>query len=321
MLVKLSLVMAVHNGGSTLPDVLLSLDSQSDKELIDEVIFIDDASTDNSREILAAYAQKRSFAIRILHHNTSMGLATTYNEGMDMCTSPFCIFMHQDILLPDPRSFHKISSSLLADKDVIAVYPTILIPEDVWRKYNFWQKSMLSRQVSRKANVFAGKFDCIRLTDLRFDADTYRTGGEDADMYFKLKKRGRLVASPLEVIHIHNMNPQFGIADFLHKEAQFGEIGGVQVRRLLPELARDVPLYIILMLFVRPGLLLMLLIPYLRYLALLLLLVFCFLYTKKVYFEYSTNPRIFLLPFVNFLGIVYYSLFFVRGWIHGKQRL
>ena len=73
--------------------------------------------------------------------------------------------------------------------------------------------------------------------------------------------------------------------------------------------------------FFREFLLLMLLVPYLRFISILLILIYSFYYTKNVYSSESNNPRIFILPFIN-ISLLFISFFYsIKGFATGKQKL
>ena len=73
--------------------------------------------------------------------------------------------------------------------------------------------------------------------------------------------------------------------------------------------------------FFREFLLLMLLVPYLRFISIFLILIYSFYYTKNVYISEYNNPRIFLLPFIN-LSLLFISFFYsIKGFATGKQKL
>lgn len=318
-----SIIMPVHNGASTLKEVLLSLEAQKNKDLVDEIIFIDDGSNDDSLTHLQEYVPKSHFKNRILIHEKAKGLAATYNDGIDACQSELFVLMHQDIILSDPMSLSKVIEPFYGQPTVVATYPVLLTPEYVWANYNFWMKCMFSRQIERKSSVFSGKFDCVIKSHLRFNSSLYRTGGEDGDFYFQLEQTGRIVPSNLEVIHIHNMHPSFSVFDLLRKECQFGEIYGVQLRRHIFYLVRahrwtsfSSPSVL-----VRLLLLISICIPYLRWCGWLGIAFFCFFYTKTVYLNCFTNWRILFLPAVTFAGMVLQSLFLLKGFVIGKQKI
>jgi len=91
--VKVSVLMPVYNGCSTLSQAIASILSQDMSEF--ELIIIDDCSTDNSALIIRQYADKDSRIIPIFHE-VNIGLAKTLNEGLNLAKSDFVARMDQD---------------------------------------------------------------------------------------------------------------------------------------------------------------------------------------------------------------------------------
>ena len=76
---KVSVVMAAYNAAATVGDALESIRSQ---RYVDwELIVVDDASTDDTREILDAFARSEPRA-RVIHRDTNGGLATCLNFAL-----------------------------------------------------------------------------------------------------------------------------------------------------------------------------------------------------------------------------------------------
>ena len=76
---KLSIIVPVFNSGAYLKDCLDSLVSESLKDI--EIICIDDASTDESLDILNGYAKKYP-QIKVFPNKINMGQGYTRNIGI-----------------------------------------------------------------------------------------------------------------------------------------------------------------------------------------------------------------------------------------------
>jgi hypothetical protein len=149
-----------------------------------------------------------------------------------------------------------------------------------------------------------------------FDSLTFRSAGEDGDIIRKIESVGILKKTEAGIIHIHDNNPNYSLKSYFLKHAQLSEAQGALYRKhgitSIMELFR---------VFFRECLLLMLLVPYLRYLSIFLLFLYSFYYTKNVYISEYNNPRIFLLPFIN-LSLLFVSFYYsVRGLLIGKQTI
>jgi len=315
----ITIVMPVYNGSSTLRQVFDGLEMQHDKQLVKEIIIIDDVSKDDSSKQIAGYAKSSSYKVIPIYHTESSGLAGGYNEGTKSATTDYVITMHQDIVLTDRDSFSKMVTPLLEDKRVWATYPVLLHPHEVWKQYPFWQKCMFSRLVDKKSPMLTGKFDCFSRKLLEsenfFDNKTYRTAGEDSDLKIKMSRRGLKSIDPnVEVIHLQSIEKSFGLKKFIKKEAQYAEAQGVVLRKHGIHDIKGVILS-----FFRQILLVGLLIPFVNFFAAILIIVYAFMYTKLVYEEEYRDPRIVLVPFIN-IYLLFVALFVsVRGFIRGRQ--
>jgi glycosyltransferase involved in cell wall biosynthesis len=315
-----TIVMPVYNGATTLRRVFASLEKQKHKAVVDKIVIINDNSSDDSLHIIEEYAKESSYVVQLIRHHKSAGLAKGYNEGIEVSSSNFVMTMHQDMELIDGESFSKMVASF-GDKNVVAAYPVILHPYEVWKEYNFWQKCLFSRFVGKKQPALTGKFDCFRSSYLKevggFDSITYRTAGEDSDLKIKIANDGKIAAdSGVEVVHLQYIEKNFSFKKLVRKEAQLAEAQGVILRKYGASKLKDT-----LMSHFRSILLIGLLIPYVNILFALLVIAYSFMYTKLVYKEEKGNPKLLILPFVNVYLLVVSFLASLRGFVVGKQRI
>lgn len=315
---SISIIIPLCNGESTILQTIKSLLDQD--SAFDEVIIINDGSSDKSEAIVLEYIKRKKIKkCRLITHKKSIGLAATYNEGIKLADSELVVILHQDVVL-FKNSLKTLTQPFETnDSNIVASYHRVLHPIEIWQKYNFWQKAFFSRLVGKDYYGMDGKFDCFRKKDLAkigfFDSKTFRTAGEDGDLIHRLQAIGQLVKTEAKIIHLHKNDHSFGLRNIVYKQAQYSEAQGALLRkgviRTPKQFARS---------FFREILLITLLIPYIQYLSLILILLYSFLYTGKVFKVEYKNYRILVLPFLNiFLLLVsfYYSL---RGFISGKQR-
>ena len=95
----LSVVVPVHNGATWLADTLQAIYAQSWADF--ELILVDDASTDNLREVLASHHDCR---LQILHLERNAGVAGARNAGIARAQGQYIAFCDADDLC-DPRRF------------------------------------------------------------------------------------------------------------------------------------------------------------------------------------------------------------------------
>jgi glycosyltransferase involved in cell wall biosynthesis len=93
-----SVLLPVYNGASTLREAVDSILAQDDVEL--ELLLVDDASRDESAEIIRAYAARDERVTAVVHEE-NIGLAATLNEGLGAARHELVARMDQDdVALP-----------------------------------------------------------------------------------------------------------------------------------------------------------------------------------------------------------------------------
>lgn len=313
---KISVIMPVHNGESTLEKTLESLFAESKK--FDELIVVDDASSDGSVQTIREYLNgKQSYTL--IRNEKQTGLAAAYNTGIKSSKGDLIITLHQDILL-EKEALKKLVEPFFVDDKVVVSTHIVTHPMEIWRKYNFWQKCFFARLAGKDFSGIDGKFDCFRKSALEkvglFDEVHFKTAGEDGDMVYKLKKIGKVADTKAKIIHLHKIDPRFRWKDIVYKQAQYSEAQGALLVR-----GRIHEIHSFLKSFFREALLIALLVPYLRILSVFLIAIYSFLYTKSVFSKEYKNPRILILPFFN-IYLLFVSFFYsLRGFVYGKQRI
>lgn len=97
----IAVVIPVYNGEGELDDLLSSIASQT--ELPDEVLVIDDGSTDQTA--LVAQRFEPILNLRVIFHAKNIGMAAALNSGIDHCRSDIILHLDSDdILAPDAIS-------------------------------------------------------------------------------------------------------------------------------------------------------------------------------------------------------------------------
>lgn len=320
----LTVIVPVYNGEKTLEKLFRSLEVQKDWRLVREIIFVNDNSKDSTDKLIERYAKKSKYRIRVITHTKNTGLAYSYNEAIGQAKTDFFVLTHQDMILTDDRSFKKILAPLLSSNNVVASYPTLLVPYAIWKKYGFWEKCLVSRFVDTEFQMLTGKLDCFNKKVLTekiglFDNQTYRTSGEDSDIQLRIHgKKYRTIPSGVKVIHNH-ISENFSASKLLKKEAQAGETKGVLIRKYgtaylstIDEAAK--------VLF-RPVIVLCTLIPGIQVFALVTILLYSIAVTWRIYIEERSIAKLLMLPLINAYGLLVYSYYFVRGMYSGRQKV
>ena len=90
---KISILIPVYNVEKYLRECLDSAIEQTEKDI--EIICVDDASEDNSLEILQEYENKDT-RIRLLKHSQNMGLCKTRKDAVEIATGRYILFLDSD---------------------------------------------------------------------------------------------------------------------------------------------------------------------------------------------------------------------------------
>ena len=88
--ISVAVIIPNYNDGQYLPDCLNSVDNQS--EPFDEIIIVDDASTDPDIEILIPYVEMTSTA-QLLTLKKNCGTVNAINTGLQHCTADYVLFL------------------------------------------------------------------------------------------------------------------------------------------------------------------------------------------------------------------------------------
>jgi len=138
--------------------------------------------------------------------NKNLGLADSINYGVRKAKYPLVITLHQDCI-PSSPSWLKNLTEVFKDKTVVASVSKVHLPEQLWNSFDFIAK-ILSVKEQHIITPLLDEKGCayrksVLLSTGLFDGKTFRTAGEDFDMYIKLKKLGTIVYPDAKVIHNH----------------------------------------------------------------------------------------------------------------------
>lgn len=90
---KVSVIVTSYNDAKLLPKCLNALLEQTLKDI--EIIGVNDASADNTLEVLQKYAQKDS-RVKFIDNPKNIGLAGSRNRGLEKAAAPFVMFCDAD---------------------------------------------------------------------------------------------------------------------------------------------------------------------------------------------------------------------------------
>lgn len=312
-----SVVIPMRNASTTVLETLKTITRQ--KYPVREIIVVDNVSKDNSREIVLDFARTIHIPVKLIRQEKDRGVSASYNRGTKAAKSPYIIFLTSDCSLPTNRELERLVEPL-KDPDVVASYSTCILPGFVWDTYNFWEKYHAARMVDNKSSLMVLKFDCIRrnvflkmggFDEVNFGGDS-AIGGEDADLTTRLQKEGRVVRSKANSLHLHYIANDYTLHNMIKSRKMYARSYGRFLRK-----SASLNLKASMIFLIKPLLAALPFIPGLHSIGLLLILIYAFLYSKKMFMTPSTffDPRIVLIPFLNIFLLYYETFWLVQAFL------
>jgi len=91
---SVSVIIPAYNSASTIIRALQSVIAQTLAPL--EIIVVDDASTDTTRDLVTSFASSSSIPVRVLSQTTNSGPSAARNAGWEAATGDFIAFLDAD---------------------------------------------------------------------------------------------------------------------------------------------------------------------------------------------------------------------------------
>ena len=137
--VKFSTVIPMYNKQSTIRRALYSVLEQSTNVNCDEVIIIDDGSTDESVAVVVSIKQQFPNRSITLHHQANAGVSAARNKGVELAKNEYITFLDADDSY-EPNYFKEINtlSNRFPEAAMLATgYRFVNVSEGSKRKANF----------------------------------------------------------------------------------------------------------------------------------------------------------------------------------------
>ncbi len=149
----LSVVMPVFNEEATVSECLAAVLQRPE---VAEVVIVDDASTDGTRDILAVVDDPR---VRVFHQRRNQGKGAALRRGFTEATADYVIVQDADLEY-DPAEYPKLLGPLIAGRADV-VYGSRFAGGEAHRVLFFWH-SMGNRLLTLASNAFTD----LNLTDM-----------------------------------------------------------------------------------------------------------------------------------------------------------
>lgn len=191
-MVTLAVIVAVFNEEKHIPDLLNALISQSKQP--DEIIVVDDGSTDRTADILSDFAQKHSH-IKIFAQ-VNAGPAAARNLGWKKSNSDICVFTDGDCV-PQPDWLEKLTGPF-DQSDVGAAAGTYktMNSDNVLARFIGWEIAWRHSRIKDTVDAHGSYNLAVRksiLVEMNGFKEIYKKpSGEDWDLTYRISQKYKI---------------------------------------------------------------------------------------------------------------------------------
>ena len=147
---EISVIITSYNQKEFLKEAIESVLTQS--LMPDQIVVVDDASTDGSRELVDSYTKEYPSLFTVVQHDTNRGVASSRIDGLNSVTSDYICFLDgDDRFLPEKLKFD--------NRDAGIVYSNYyFISEDGNKRLYQWNENSNMPQGNIFKEVFSRSF-------------------------------------------------------------------------------------------------------------------------------------------------------------------
>ncbi|MFQ6793606.1 MAG: glycosyltransferase [Thomasclavelia sp.] len=213
-MVNISMIIPVFNASDYLPILFRCLE-QCNLTIDDEVILIDNGSTDDSKNICKEYIQKSSINFRYFYFDDVASSYAARNFGVKQSVNDILVFTDSDCI-PQKNWIDEIKNNI-SDNIVLGGKVQINIEDDknIWEIYDFLAHLDSEKNIKNKciatANMAVTKKDFYIVGWF-----SERFSGADYEWSKRASKKGLFVKYLEQAIVLHPSRKSFGI--ILNKE-------------------------------------------------------------------------------------------------------
>ena len=131
---RISVAICTYNGDQYLEEQLESILTQVRRP--DEVLFCDDGSCDNTRNILHAFASKAPFETHIHFNETTLGSTKNFEKAIRLCSGDIIALSDQDDVW-QPQKLDRIEQVFLQGAQIGVVFTNADVVDQNLRSFDF----------------------------------------------------------------------------------------------------------------------------------------------------------------------------------------
>lgn len=217
-----TVMMANYNNGRFLQEAIDSVLAQTFTDW--EIVLVDDASTDDSRQVYERYAEDPRF--RIYHNETNRGCGYTKRKCVELAQGELCGFVDSDDALM-PTALEVMVKAHAEHPECSLIYSTCYrysgdrnaempiwdfigaIPAD--SDFLIYHKRLVSHFVSFKKSYY----------NRTVGMDVTLRCAEDRDLYYKLEEVGKLLHLPVP-LYYYRVNNENSVSIGTEKKDTWG---------------------------------------------------------------------------------------------------
>lgn len=146
---RLSIIIPAYNESKTIGAILKKIKNVPLRGIEKEVIVVDDASTDGTKEILKKNKDK---SIKVLYHNKNSGKGAAIRTGLKYATGDIILIQDADLEY-DPKDYQKLIKPILKRKADVVYGSRLLGQKSKYSKFAYYAAG---RSLTMLANILYG---------------------------------------------------------------------------------------------------------------------------------------------------------------------
>ena len=201
---KVSIIVPIYNASEYLSRSIESILNQSYENI--EIILIDDASIDNSKEIIKSYALKDS-RIKPIYSEVNQGVSKTRNMGLKILSGDYVMFIDSDDYIIKDAVKIMVEKAIKYNSDLLDTYHLIIYHDKTFLEHKPLKKDLIlgnkdNLEMLTKASYVTGKLiDTKLIKGLLFNENLRRY--EDLVFEHELKLRANNYCLIKDVVYYY----------------------------------------------------------------------------------------------------------------------
>ncbi|WP_246008711.1 glycosyltransferase family 2 protein [Chryseobacterium lactis] len=205
-MIKFSILIAHYNNGKYFKDCYDSLIGQSYENW--EVIIVDDASTDDSVEVIRSFINNDP-RFKLYYNSTNKGCGFTKRECMKYAEGEICAYLDPDDALY-PEALEKTAHEFISDHEIVAAYSQMMLcnneltPDKVFASTKqIYNSRYFFNCPTQFAHFFTFKKEIYLKTS---GINPKLKSAVDQDLYLKVLEYGdvKYIKEPLYLYRLHS---------------------------------------------------------------------------------------------------------------------